>query len=103
MGLLRRPGIHTHDRGYGFRARDFVAPRNDDSIRVKHGATRSKRKAAVTRSRATAAPIIQPLLLAVADAIDRTGPVVGDEDRAILVLDDVGGTAEIALIAFKPA
>src|ERR1700681_2289540 len=25
----RRPGIHTHDRGYGFRARDFVAPRND--------------------------------------------------------------------------
>jgi hypothetical protein len=26
----RRPGIHTHDGGYGFRARDFVAPRNDD-------------------------------------------------------------------------
>src|SRR5215217_1058949 len=25
----RRPGIHTHDGGYGFRARDFVAPRND--------------------------------------------------------------------------
>ena len=29
----RRPGIHTPDRGYGFRARDFVAPRNDgDSV-----------------------------------------------------------------------
>src|ERR1700737_1362009 len=25
----RRPGIHTPDRGYGFRARDFVVPRND--------------------------------------------------------------------------
>src|SRR6266702_7219601 len=25
--LRRRPGIHSHDRGYGFRARDFVAPR----------------------------------------------------------------------------
>src|SRR5436190_9490455 len=23
------PGIHTHDGGYGFRARDFVASRND--------------------------------------------------------------------------
>src|SRR3954464_11762507 len=28
----RRPGIHTHDGGYGFRARDFVAPRNDNLI-----------------------------------------------------------------------
>src|SRR6478735_4316183 len=27
----RRPGIHPPDRGYGFRARDFVAPRNDGS------------------------------------------------------------------------
>src|SRR5690348_8425585 len=26
------PGIHTPGRGYGFRARDFVAPRNDDAI-----------------------------------------------------------------------
>src|SRR5215475_7764061 len=25
----RRPGIHTHDGGYGFRARHFAAPRND--------------------------------------------------------------------------
>jgi hypothetical protein len=23
------PGIHNHHREYGFRARDFVAPRND--------------------------------------------------------------------------
>src|ERR1700738_2308505 len=47
-------------------------------------------------------PMVQALFL-VADAIDRTGPVVGDEDRAILVEDDVGGTAEIALVAFEPA
>jgi hypothetical protein len=25
------PGIHNHDREYGFRARDYVAPRNDDA------------------------------------------------------------------------
>ena len=25
----RRPGIHTHYRGYGFRARRFAPPRND--------------------------------------------------------------------------
>src|ERR1700761_8369414 len=42
-------------------------------------------------------------LLAVADAIDRTGPVVGHEDRSILVEDDVVGAAEIALVAFDPA
>src|SRR5450755_3394578 len=42
-------------------------------------------------------------LLLVADAIDRTGPVVGDEDGAILVLDDIGRAAEIALVAFDPA
>src|SRR5450631_268579 len=47
--------------------------------------------------------ISQLLLLAVADAIDRTGPVVGDEDGAILVLDDIGRAAEIALVAFDPA
>src|SRR5260370_10307628 len=28
----RRPGIHTHDGGYGFRVRDCVAPRNDDRL-----------------------------------------------------------------------
>src|ERR1700716_4160346 len=37
----RRPGIHTPDRGYGFRAREFVAPRNDEtdgdlSLRCRH-------------------------------------------------------------------
>src|SRR5689334_5623738 len=26
----REPGIHTHDGGYGFRARRFAAPRNDE-------------------------------------------------------------------------
>jgi hypothetical protein len=30
----REPGIHTPDRGYGFRARDFVAPRNDEEERI---------------------------------------------------------------------
>src|ERR1700733_11508443 len=43
------------------------------------------------------------VLLLVADAIDRTRPVVGHEDRAILVEDNVVGTAEIALVAFDPA
>src|SRR5450755_2215156 len=47
--------------------------------------------------------ISQLLLLAVADAVDRTGPVVGDEDRTILVLDDIGRAAEITLVAFDPA
>src|SRR5580765_6835442 len=37
-----------------------------------------------------------PYLFAVADAIDRTGPVVGDQDRAVLGEHDIGGAAEIA-------
>src|SRR4051794_39414108 len=51
---------------------------------------------------ATAASKITDLL-AVADAIDRTGPVVGHEDRAILGKHDVGGTAEIAGGTLEPA
>src|SRR5439155_4194076 len=47
--------------------------------------------------------IVQALLLGVADAIDRTGPVVRHQHRTILGKDDVGGLAEIALIAFEPA
>src|SRR5712691_1792919 len=42
-----------------------------------------KREAAATRSRVTAASDCQTLLL-VADAVDRAGPVVGDEHRTIL-------------------
>src|SRR6266403_2878391 len=42
-------------------------------------------------------------LLAVADAVDRTGPVVGNQQRAVLGEHDVGRSAEIALIAFDPA
>ena len=49
----------------------------------------------------------QPLnalsLLLVADAVDRAGPVVGDEHRTILGENDVGRPAEIALVALKPA
>ena len=60
-------------------------------------------EAAATRSRAAAASNRSGLTSAVADAIDRAGPVVGDEDRAVLVEHDVGGAAEIALIAFEPA
>src|SRR5260370_5650807 len=52
---------------------------------------------------AAAASDDRDLLLAVADAIDRTGPVVGDEDGTILVLDDIGRAAEITLVAFDPA
>src|SRR3954452_3598385 len=43
------------------------------------------------------------LLLAVADAVDRAGPIVGDEDRAVLGEDDVIGAAEIALVTLDPA
>src|SRR5664279_1929798 len=28
----RRPGIHTHDGGYGFRVRCFASPRNDGGL-----------------------------------------------------------------------
>jgi len=42
-------------------------------------------------------------LLAVADAVDRTGPVVGNEDRAVPGYDDVVGAAEVVLVAFEPA
>ena len=49
----------------------------------------------------------QPLnalsLLLVADAVDRAGPVVGDEHRTILGENDVGRPAEIILVALKPA
>src|ERR1700730_3635864 len=41
--------------------------------------------------------------VAVADAIDRAGPVVGNADRTVLGMDDMGGPAEIALVAFEPA
>src|SRR5260370_19408218 len=47
--------------------------------------------------------IFQALLLAVADAIDRAGPVVGDEYRTVLGQDDIGRPAELALVAFDPA
>src|SRR6478609_4254159 len=46
--------------------------------------------------------LVEPLLL-VADAVDRAGPVVGDEDRAVLVEQDVVRAAEIALVALDPA
>src|SRR6201996_8437854 len=46
---------------------------------------------------------VTSLLLAVADAVDRAGPVVGHQDRTVLVEDDVVGTAEIALVALDPA
>src|SRR5258708_27072743 len=48
-------------------------------------------------------PLIFQALLLVADAIDRAGPVVGDEHRAVLGENDIGRPAEIALIAFEPA
>src|ERR1700688_2830582 len=47
--------------------------------------------------------LLSRVLLLVADAIDRAGPVVGDENRAVLVENDVVGPAEIALVALDPA
>src|SRR6201996_4284654 len=42
-------------------------------------------------------------LFTVAVAIDRTCPIVGDEDRTVLGQDDIVRPAQIALIAFDPA
>src|SRR5882724_12239602 len=47
--------------------------------------------------------MLQLLLLAVADTIDRAGPVIGNEDRAVLGQDDVVRPTEITLVAFDPA
>src|SRR3979409_1086224 len=46
--------------------------------------------------------IFQALLL-VADAIDRTGPVIGHEYRTVLGQNDIVRPAEIALVTFEPA
>src|SRR6266403_1341319 len=46
---------------------------------------------------------LNPSLLLVADAVDGAGPVVGDEYRTILGENDIGRTAEIILVALKPA
>src|ERR1700742_4016451 len=35
-GPKARPGIHTHDGGYGFRAHPFAVPRNDERISELH-------------------------------------------------------------------
>src|SRR6266404_3803402 len=48
-------------------------------------------------------PLNAPSLLLVADAVDRTGPVVGDEDRTILGDNDIRRPAEIILVTLKPA
>src|ERR1700716_1170817 len=63
----------------------------------------SKNEAAAASNQQPQPRSFVPRLLAVADAVDRTGPVVGDEQRAVLGGHDVGRTAEIALIAFEPA
>src|SRR6201988_2251808 len=52
---------------------------------------------------ATAASNGSLALLAVADAIDRTGPVVGNEDRSVLGDHDIRRAAEITLITLDPA
>src|SRR3954447_21431823 len=61
---------------------------------------RQKRRAAVTRSRVTAA-LVQALFL-VADPVDRAGPVVGHEYRAVLGQHDIGRPTKISLITFEP-
>src|SRR5580704_13066000 len=48
-------------------------------------------------------PLLSRALLLVADAIDRAGPVVGDENRSVLVQNDIVRPAKIALVAFDPA
>src|SRR3954451_17936562 len=62
---------------------------------------RQKRRAAVTRSRVTAASMVQALFL-VADPVDRVGPVVGRDYRAVLGQHDIGRPTKISLITFEP-
>src|SRR5882757_9127 len=89
------PESITPIRGYGFRTR---------SLRSRSGTTEKKcvRLRLLVPEQPQPLPFV-PSLLAVADAVDRAGPVVGDEHRAVLGEHDVGRTAEIALIAFEPA
>src|ERR1700692_3940929 len=47
-------------------------------------------------------PLMLKRLLLVADAIDRAGPVVGNEDGTILGQNDIVRPAEITLVAFDP-
>src|SRR5436309_4248923 len=90
--LGRRPGIHNP--GWWLWVPDSLALRNDGvgkSVRLRPHLQQPQ-------------PLMfVPRLLAVADAVDRTGPVVGNQHRTVLGKHDVGGTSEIALIAFEPA
>src|ERR1700755_3283185 len=72
-----------------------------DESRHHHSHLKTKEAAAASSSNRSLQWF--PRLLAVADAIDRTCPVVGHEDRAVLGDHDVVGTAEIVLVAVDPA
>src|ERR1700689_4123761 len=48
-------------------------------------------------------PLIIQRLLLVADAIDRAGPVIRNQDRTVLVQNDIVRPAQITLVAFDPA
>src|SRR3984957_1246122 len=88
-----RPGISR------FRARSAslrFAPRNDYSCKTRscgHSCPNSRSSRFVSS---------RFLLLAVADAIDRASPIVGNQNRAVLGQDDIVGPAEITLVAFEP-
>src|ERR1041385_7692907 len=87
----RRPGIHNPERWLWIPGSlASLAPWNDGGMKR-------------LRSRWRPQPRSLQSLLAEADAIDRAGPVVGHQHRAVFRQHDVGGTAEIALIALEPA
>src|SRR5204863_9135860 len=67
-----------------FRVRRCATPRNDGPTQRLRPPLQQPQPAAFV-----------PYLLTVADAIDRTGPVIGNEYRTVLGKHDVGGTAEI--------
>src|SRR5882724_8261575 len=66
------------------------APRNDGHWVQPKPLTNAKLRPLVPEQ--PQPPIVNALLLRVADAIDRAGPVVGNQYRTVLGQDDIGGT-----------
>src|SRR5258706_4976488 len=95
----RSPGIHNPIGGYGFR----TCARSLSSGRPEAGPVGSGSGTRLRSPGQQPQPFIFQLLLLVADAVDSTGPVVGDEDRTILGDNDIGRPAEIILVTLKPA
>src|SRR5436190_262598 len=95
-------------RGRRRKAESFQRAPRSALGRRRHETDRRRRKRPPAPKPATAANLQQVrsrqplLLLAVADAIDRAVRLVGNEDRAVLHLEDIGWTAvELVLLGIK--